>query len=171
MELMSFRQKDNILLIKDVHRYDIFEEVVAEMLDIDNNQFVNYDKLPSEFTTPDEWPTRTNLCCAYDGENFETTPVFIPINIKQDGVMTPVGCFCDYPCAIAFIKKAMDYDDEKIDELLKNVCKLYRTLTLNKVEYILPADSVLLIDKYGGDMTINEWRTKQRKHIMNNLPI
>lgn len=172
MENLNIKPKDRILLIKDVHmnNYDIFEEAVAELLNVDNQE-TDYDKLPDTFIHPDEWPTRTNLCCAYDGEPFETSPVFIPLTIKPDGSMKPLGCFCNYPCAVAYSMYKGNYDDEKIDELQKNICKLYRTFTANSVEYVLPADTVLNINKYGGDLSIQEWRDKQNKHVINVLPI
>lgn len=170
MEGLRGKVKERILIIKDIHRYDILEEAVAELLDVDN-ELISYDKLPDTFINPNDWPTRTNLCCAYDGEPFESSPVFIPLTIKPDGSMKPLGCFCDYPCAVAYAMNERNYDDEKRDELLKNLCKLYKMFTLNHVEYILPADSVLNIDKYGGELTVQQWRKNQQKHIMNYLPV
>jgi len=172
MENLNIRKKDHILIIRGIHSrtYDIFEEAVAELLNVDE-KMVEYDKLPDVFIHPNEWPSRTNLCCAFDGAPFDNTPIFIPLTIKSDGSMKTLGCFCDYPCAVAYAMYKGNYDDEKIDELRKNICKLYKSLTGNNIEYILPADVVLTINIYGGQLTIQEWRNLQRKHIITKLPI
>ena len=171
MEFINLQRKENLLIIKGVHRYDIFEEAVTEMLDIAEEDNIYYDKLPLTFDNVDNWPVRTNLCCAYDGDPFDSVPVFIPLVIRMDETMQPLGCFCDYPCAVAYIINRCNYDQEKKEELMENICKLYKLINMNKVEYILPAGDLLEINKYGGDMTIEQWREKQKKNIITNLPI
>jgi hypothetical protein len=171
MEFINGQEEENILIIKGVRRFDIFEEAVTEMLDFVEDDNVYYDKLPSTFTGPSEWPVSTNLSCVFDGSSFNSVPVFIPLTIRRDGTMEPLGCFCNYPCAIAYLLTCGEFDEEKIDELRQNVSLLYRVFNMTRVEYILPATKKLDIDKYGGDVNIDQWRDKQTKNIITKLPI
>ena len=163
--------RQNILIIRGIENIDIFEETAGELYNNFNEKKINYDKIPDFFYQIKDIPLNTNLCCAYDGDIINGPPVFIPLNINQTESMKPLGYFCDYPCAVAFASNNVAVDSEKKDELLKNIFFLYKKRTGEKVEYILPAECTLNIDKYGGDYTISEWRNNQRKYIISSLPI
>lgn len=66
------------------------------------------------------------------------------------------GCFCSFNCCLAFIRDKKKEKEYKFSELYLNNIK--KTLTNNIDEYLYPASHWLTLKKFGGSLSIEEFR-------------
>lgn len=117
-------------------------------------------ELKIQFYTNEIEPTKKSSClwCSYD---FDNDPFFLP---KQETLSNFIvyGCFCSPECATGYLFK------ERIDD----TAKFERFHLLNKMYYpscadnenIVPAPNpYLLLDRYLGNLTIEEYRDLLKK--------
>jgi hypothetical protein len=119
-------------------------------------------------------PLFTTKCCWWCRETFSSCPIGIPINFypscakseqffKQSNLdctngteyFETDGIFCSFPCAKSYII------DEKLNTKYKNstmlLSLLYKKIN-NKIDFIPLAPSWKLLKKFGGEMSITEFR-------------
>ena len=98
-----------------------------------------------------EWPTNVSSCCFWCCEPFDSVPVGIPIK-KLNNTFYMYGNFCSPECAAAYIfneKKYMNDCWEKYSML---------NLIYGNNQPIKMAPSKICLKKFGGRLTINEFR-------------
>jgi hypothetical protein len=134
----------------------------GDMKEVDDLQV--FDKIPSKFTTMDDWPKSTNLKCWWCHRNFKSIPVFVPINISNKGAtpateITVHGNMCHFSCASAYID--MYFSERSIKwerhEMLKI---LYKKMTGQLIEYIPRTPLPFRMMQYGGNDTANTFSKK-----------
>jgi hypothetical protein len=101
---------------------------------------------------------KTNFACWWCTYNFENFPCFIPEKYN-DGKFYVFGNFCSYNCALAYILKDDDY---KVSNRVALIKRLYAELYDTK-EPLFPSPPRELLNKFGGPMTIEEYRNEQQK--------
>ena len=97
----------------------------------------------------------TDISCWWCSCQFDTTPIFLPYNYHNN-IYHALGCFCSFNCAMAY---NIDINDYKIWIRSSYLHKLYREMTnnLNEISPSLPRQA---LKKYGGWLTIEEFRKK-----------
>ncbi|AYV80915.1 MAG: hypothetical protein Harvfovirus10_13 [Harvfovirus sp.] len=100
---------------------------------------------------------KTDICCWWDTCSFETLPVYIPERF-YNGHFYVFGCFCSFDCAAAYNLKLNDY---KVSDRYSLIKKLHFLIMGKNIDVpIAPPREVL--DKFGGHMTIGEYRAVAR---------
>jgi len=94
---------------------------------------------------------KTDIACWWCAHTFDTMPYFIPEKYYHDKYYV-YGCFCSLPCTAAYILDNNDYNVWNRYSLLK---KLYN---LGTTHHILPAPSNKVFKKFGGNLSIEEYR-------------
>lgn len=107
-------------------------------------------------------PDKTNICCMYDTCKMKCKPVFLPDKYLNKTFYI-IGWFCSINCALSYNLKL---NDSKVNERINLLYYLYEIHN----EKITPSPDILLLKKYGGNLTIEEFRkiNKNNKNIKNN---
>ena len=95
---------------------------------------------------------KTDISCWWCAHNFETVPCFLPDRYLNDKYYV-FGCFCTPSCVLAYNLNMNDY---RMNIRMALIKKLYGNLYPK--ENIPVAPQRELLRKFGGDMTINEFR-------------
>lgn len=107
------------------------------------NPFENADKRISV-------PEFTNVACLWDTCEINGVPCFLP-DRYIDNTFHVIGCFCSINCAAAYNLSLDDYKTSERYSLLK---WLYGK-TNEKIE---PSPTFRILDKYGGNINITDYR-------------
>lgn len=124
----------------------------------------NYILLPTHFYSLNKWIKYTNLHCWYCDCTFNSIPVFIPKSIdfankKNEYCIRTYGCFCSFNCAKKYIN--INYKKLEINLNKTNMLNyLFEIFNKKKVIEILESPNKYLMKKYGGDLTIIEYKNK-----------
>ena len=106
---------------------------------------------------------KTKLACWWCTCNFDETPCFIPEKYI-DGKYYVFGNFCSYNCVLSYIMKDDEY---KVANRVSHVKKIYSEL-YETDEPLFPAPPKELLNKFGGPMTIEEYKnTLQQLELKN----
>lgn len=114
--------------------------------------------------------SKTNIVCWWCTCNFDTVPCFIPEKYDDDRYYV-FGCFCSYNCAASY---NLNMDDYKVYDRFSLIKKLYNQIYNNDADITL-APSREVLDKYGGPMTITDYRnnfiasSKEYKLVMPSM--
>lgn len=101
---------------------------------------------------------KTKNACWWCTYNFENYPCFIPEKYN-DGKFYVFGNFCSYNCALAYVLKDDDYKVANRVSLIKRLySELYETS-----EPLFPSPPRELLNKFGGPMTIEEYKNERLK--------
>ncbi|ARF09343.1 hypothetical protein Catovirus_2_292 [Catovirus CTV1] len=101
---------------------------------------------------------KTNIVCWWCTYNFDSIPCFIPEKHDNDKYYV-FGCFCTLNCAVSYNLNMGDY---KIYDRYSLIKKMYQNMyDINEEILIAPSREVL--EKFGGPLTITEFR-KNFKH-------
>ncbi len=112
---------------------------------IDLNRFIEHNNLNVKSNLPCWW-------CTYE---FTENPCYIPEKYYNEKYYV-FGNFCSYNCAAAYNISMNDY---KVWDRFSLINKLYNQVTNNNnIINIAPPKEILI--KYGGDLTITEYREK-----------
>lgn len=108
--------------------------------------------------------------CFWDTFEFENVPFHIPIRVNNSKGYDVYGCFCSPECACAFLnnEKLSEYVRADRMQLLNN---LYST---NDMPISPAADPYHLLEKYRGNLTIQEYRSllkNDRLYMIVNKPL
>ncbi len=108
------------------------------------------------------WPDRTDLCCWHCTETFDSQPVGIPVQIRSDGIVLCDGNFCSYSCALTHIfSQKTTHREYRTKQLLVQVAR-----EVHGVSTIKPAPPRLALAKFGGPLSIDEFRNAVKTHII-----
>lgn len=91
----------------------------------------------------------TDICCMHDCCKIKGKPYFLPDKLVNNTFYI-IGWFCSLNCAMAY---NLNMKDENINQRTNLLYYLY-----NVEDNILPAPSILLLKKFGGNYTIDEYR-------------
>lgn len=112
------------------------------------NDFIKYNDTKS-------MPEKTNICCYWDTEQFETQPLGMPEKKLGDTFFVK-GCFCSFNCMASY---NFSLNDDKVWEryaLINLMYKMMYNLNQNfKVDLAPPRESLI---KFGGIYEINKFR-------------
>ncbi len=124
------------------------------------------------------WVHRTNVCCHWCCEKFENIPIGLPVKIIEEKYYV-IGVFCSFECAAAY---NFDMNDEQVWDRYTMLNTLYNEIqnSINNdsddladpnKEFIKikPAPNRYLLDKFGGPLTIDEFRKSNMNYINYNL--
>jgi hypothetical protein len=168
----------SVLSLKGITRKDIpdvdamfdqkvMEDLVSEEAPV---ELLPPDKIPSHFTDIEKWPKETNLCCHSCCFTFVGPPLFVPKGINHHGdnnqlEISVEGNFCSFSCAQIYIDEK--YPPHTYYAKHWNICNMlrfvYSLFTGRQVAHILPAPSKLLLRKYGGTMTEDQFWENMRE--------
>jgi hypothetical protein len=102
-----------------------------------------------------KWSNETKIDCWWDSCSFSSRPVSIPFKYFNKSYHV-YGVYCSFNCALAAILKEDDTKVwEKISLLNKMYCEMYGTN-----DPIYPAYDKRTLIKYGGNLSIEEYRNK-----------
>tara|TARA_Y100000591_G_scaffold318255_1_gene328944 strand:+ start:1336 stop:2259 length:924 start_codon:yes stop_codon:yes gene_type:complete len=104
----------------------------------------------SEYNKKNEWPSQSNIDCLWCCHSFDNFPFGIPIK-KIDNKYHMFGNFCSSECAAAY-----NFDNLKTCEAFERYSMLNYLYSFNKK--IKPAAPRLTLKKFGGQLSINEFR-------------
>ena len=140
---------------------DLFEQKFISKITNTTNNTINYKKLPTIFTSKEEWVQQTNIKCWYCHLNFDNMPIFIPKLIeKKDGDISIYtnGCFCSFSCAMSYINLYNKdiCDRVNVEQKLKF---LYSFIYDINISHIKESPSIYNLKHYGGTYTIDEYKT------------
>jgi hypothetical protein len=127
---------------------------------------VPYDKIPSEFTGLEDWPTSTNLKCWVCDFNFSDRPKFVALSFKENEAggykMGVHGVMCTFNCAELYIETHYLRLTERqhLQELLRFE---YFFFTAKWVSRIRPAPSKTEMLQYGGHLDFDAFLKKLRE--------
>ena len=129
-----------------------------------NDAFINYcsgktyNSQPKTFThlRSHQESTEYTKCCFYDGYPVQGESVGLPRKYKDDK-FTVWGHFCSYECARAFVQDSKSHHDKELSLLCLLCMKLY-----GKYFRLKKAPNKFLLEKYGGPLSIEEWRKESQ---------
>jgi hypothetical protein len=125
-----------------------------------------------DFVDNDNWLDRTNCACWWCCHTFDTLPIGLPLNFDSKTKKFRVkGVFCSFSCMIAY------KNDNKVRNVDHHVRYLYKKLTgtdfIEKAN-LISAPPRCLLKLFGGDLTIEEFRSKfneKKKYRMVEYPM
>lgn len=94
-------------------------------------------------------PEYTELCCFHDSCKIKGKPIFLPEK-EEDGKFYIIGWFCSLNCALAY---NFNIKDNKVSTRISLLKQLYKV-----DKHIKPAPDNKILKKYGGTLTIEEYR-------------
>jgi hypothetical protein len=106
---------------------------------------------------------KTNICCWWCTHNFECLPTFMPEKFS-DNKFYVSGCFCSFNCAGAY---NLNINDSKVWERYSLLKQLYYMINKDKIVNITDIEINIagpreLLEKFGGPMTITEYRKNSK---------
>ena len=103
------------------------------------------------------------MCCWHCTEPFECQPIGIPSDILIDtGQIVCDGNFCSYSCALTWLfSSGSTHREYQAKQLLTQVAR-----EQHGVSKIVPAPPMLALAKFGGPMSIEQFRSTQTTHAI-----
>lgn len=99
-------------------------------------------------------PSKTNIKCWHCTYNFDGPPCFIP-DKYINGFFYVFGCFCSFNCASTYNLKILN--DSRVNTRHSLILLLFHKI-FGKNKTLNYAPEKELLEDYGGDMTIKEYR-------------
>lgn len=167
-------KKPNILFFKKINPDNyLIEEIFRLRLIESIEDTKSYDvidstntKIPSCFTTLEDWPKKTNIKCWSCHRQFEFTPVTIITNHKDvDGkrISSIEGIFSSFPCAMLYIEK--NYSGERMRDITRLLYELFNIFNGVYPIYIMPMIEPYNMSYYGGNMSAEEYDKEEIRRI------
>lgn len=108
-------------------------------------------------------PKKTNINCWWCTYKFDCLPSFIP-DKYHNGKFYVFGCFCSFNCAGAY---NLNLNDDRVWERYALMKQLYYMINRNEIISISDIEINIagpkeLLEKYGGIMTIEEYRKNSK---------
>lgn len=147
-----------------------------------------YDKIPSSFTTLEDWIKDTKIPCFNCSKIYNTTPLPMPINMTKKNVthidqyethdenqanevFTTKYLYCSFPCMICDLHNRVEFQ-RRIDSIYDLCLKLYTKFT-GKIVPNLPKgiDKSTLLS-WGGSLTDDKYdrlHKKKMEEIQKNI--
>ena len=95
--------------------------------------------------------------CFWDTCPFDTPAFYIPKLIDSDSTVKPYGSFCCLECALAYLE-AEEIDSSCKFERRQLLFHMYRGIINNRLSVKPAPDPRYTLDKFFGNLTIQEWR-------------
>ena len=141
-ELPVVKSKSNVIInLKEKKDNDIN----AELPGYEKNEFSVVNNVCN---SSDCW----NCCHSFDNVISKCS---IPLKYENN-VFSTIGSFCSYPCVARYIIESKENVFDKLSLL-----NLYVNMKYNKTSSIIPAPPRLYLTKFGGNMSIEEYRGDQ----------
>jgi len=169
IELKKQLKQSNNLVQKLQYKLNEYKNIIDEsdMIGINNRTATKMNiQLINIINNKPTIIENTDIACWWCTYNFDTIPYIIPEKHYQNKYYV-YGCFCSLPCAAAHILDNNDYNTGNRFSLLK---KLYN---LGIAHHILPAPSNKVFKKFGGNLSIEEYRKNvitQKKNYRYVMP-
>lgn len=164
-ELLNIDNKTDEERINDINEVDRLKDIIK-------NQIVVIDKYKNKYNNVKTYsnkiksvslncpfelnedntikiPEYTELCCFHDSCKIKGKPIFLPDKI-ENGYFYIIGWFCSLNCALTY---NFNIKDNRVNQRLSLLKQLYKI----PVD-IKPAPSNKILKKYGGKLTIEEYR-------------
>jgi len=127
-----------------------------------------HEKIPTTFTTLDDWPLTTSLCCYECGLTFTDRPKFIPTFIQAASGTSRVemgvqGFYCSWACAELWIETRHVSSNEHRWRLQDNLRHAFTMFTGRHIAQIRAAHSRHELQQYGGEFEMNVWLRRNRE--------
>jgi len=108
-------------------------------------------------------PKKTDLCCWWCTCQFDTLPTYLPEKYSENNFYVS-GCFCSFNCAGAY---NLSLVDNKVWDRYSLLKLMYYMINKNKINSFVDIDINVagpkeLLNKYGGPMTIEEYRKNSK---------
>ena len=108
-------------------------------------------------------PKKININCWWCTYNFDCLPSFIPDKYHNDKFYV-FGCFCSFNCAGAY---NLSLNDDRVWERYALMKQLYYMINKNNITSMSDIEINIsgpkeLLEKYGGPMTIEEYRKNSK---------
>ena len=144
---------------------DKFDEGIISSIKLstieEEEEVVEFGKLPKVFTNFESWPKKINLNCWSCHSSIKSVPVFIP-NIENKKEIEVYGCFCSFNCAQLYVN--LHYERLKIIHYSSNLHYLFKIFYGKKINMITPSYNPLeKLDRFGGKWTQVEFNRKQKE--------
>jgi len=95
--------------------------------------------------------------CFWDTCPFDTPAFYIPKLIGSDSMVKPYGCFCCLECALAYLESE-ELDSSCKFERRQLLFHMYRGIINNRLSVKPAPEPRYTLDKFFGNLTIQEWR-------------
>ena len=131
---------------------------VLKISDHDNDMTEVYRKLKEleiQFHNNDCNGKRS--ACFWDTCPFDTPAFYIPKLIDSDSMVKPYGSFCCLECALAYLESE-EIDSSCKFERRQLLFHMYRGIINNRLSVKPAPDPRYTLDKFFGNLTIQEWR-------------
>jgi len=177
--------KRGVLFLEGVYKSDCrqMEDIFQDRLMPETNisTIKVYDKIPTVFTTVEEWPKSTNIQCWFCNRSFKSRPWFEPQSIEPNSVgnvgkmlttdevmnsvnthnvkIVPKGIFCTCNCVRAYIDlhtKQLSSKHDKVS-MLKYVYQLFNNKTIPDIQ---PSPEHTDMVQHGGYLTEAQYQKK-----------
>lgn len=150
----------NEIIQKLQQENDYYKSILSKMIDDRNNNIRKLDNKivdgNGDLVTIKE---HTDVACWWCSHDFEGIPCFIPNKYEND-VYHIFGCFCSFNCAVAY---NMKMDDYKIWHRYSLIKKIWNDIhDNNSTEEINPSPPKEILERFGGYLTIDEYRNNNR---------
>lgn len=104
----------------------------------------------------------TNIRCWWDGHQFDGVPFFLP-DYCNNGTYYVRGCFCSPNCALAYNLYTMkDSHMYNRQSLIYRLYRLMYGIDMSDTLELSTAGPFELLQEYGGELTIDEFREKNK---------
>ena len=113
-----------------------------------------------------EWPQTTDINCFWCCHDFDNTPWGVPLKYEKD-LFHMFGNFCSPNCVSSYIFDSNKNDDTKWE--LFSLLNLVYFKIYDKFKNIEPAPSKLCLSKFGGCLSIKEYRNNFNNNNMYEL--
>ena len=135
---------------------------IKKPVEIKQNTYCKFEKGdPNNIKISEEFknlPSKTNICCWYCTEHFETHPISLPIHEKQSNKQLIYhGIFCSWNCCKAF---SMGQNDSRIGIRNDFINSIIRK-NYGKHIHVYCAPSRYRLNKFGGDLDLEQFRKQQ----------
>jgi hypothetical protein len=155
---------NDIISIEDIFSKEIIEADTETDTEFSKKEEMLWDKIPSVFTTLDNWNKQTNIRCWFCTLRFKSVPWFIIKSINQTAsgkIYNIDGNFCSCGCLMGFVKKT--YSRREHFDIYHNIYSLYTIMTNKKKLNIIESPDIFNLKFYGGGMSIEKYREELEK--------
>lgn len=167
---MSTKCKSNkILCLRNVFPDTPFQSNIEDLQErrLMGHELINittYTKIPPQFVSVDTWPKKTNLLCCWCSLSYNTPPIPYPRSIEKASStvdnytvdIDPYMQFHSFNCLVAYITDKSRDASERVNKIcMANL--LYKIFNKVSISYITPAINPLLMARYGGDLSEQEY--------------
>lgn len=114
-----------------------------------------------------DWPASTHLACWYCTETFHTPPIpAVEAHDPETGAYTVFGIFCTPGCLLSYLLDRGLHDDMR--RMMYNQHMLRQVFGLKGL--IKPSPHQSELKKFGGTLTVNEFRGCATERVLVNPP-